>query len=265
MSMLMLVVSISPILAPLTGSLVIATVGWRGVFGVLTVASIVALVLTATQLNETRPPEQRRKSSWRGAFEAYVDLFLDPVFTGLTLVGAFGISAFFVYLGSASFVLIDHYGLTPMQFSLCFALNAASFFGVSQLTGVFVRRFGLASVIRAAAAGFASAMCLLAGLAMVGVESLPIVMALLFIGYGFLGLVLPTTAVLSLEDHGDAAGTASALMGAMQMVIGAALMALAGVFADGSPRPMILGIAGCALSTLVFAEIVLRHMRKNQT
>ena len=254
MSLLMLVVSVSPLLAPLTGSLVIARVGWRGVFAVLTVAAAAAILLAATQLTETRPPGDRRGSSWRGALNAYRHLLADPVFTGLTLVGSFGISAFFVYLGSASFVLINHYGLTPIQFSLCFALNAASFFGVSQLTGLSVRRFGLLSVIRVSAAGFAAAMALLAIAAACGVESLPTIMAMLFVGYGFLGLLLPTTAVLSLEDHGEIAGAASALMGSLQMVVGAAVMALAGLFANGAPKPMIFGIAFCGLASFVTSE-----------
>ncbi|HXS08058.1 MAG TPA: Bcr/CflA family efflux MFS transporter, partial [Rhizomicrobium sp.] len=126
MSLLMLTVSISPILAPLTGSFVIGAFGWRGVFGALTIAAAIALVLALTQLHETRPPEARGDSSWRGAFGAYGRLLRDGEFVGLTMVGALGVSAFFVYLGSASFVFINYYGLTPRLFSLCFALNAAA-------------------------------------------------------------------------------------------------------------------------------------------
>ena len=170
MSLLMLTVSISPILAPLTGSFVIAAFGWRGVFAVLTIAAVLALLLAATQLKETRPPEHRGESSWRSAFSAYGLLLRDREFTGLVLVGALGVSSFFVYLGSASFVLINYYGLTPKLFSLCFALNAASFFGFSQLTGMLTQKFGLPRVIRVAASGFALAMLALAVLFAMGVE-----------------------------------------------------------------------------------------------
>jgi DHA1 family bicyclomycin/chloramphenicol resistance-like MFS transporter len=54
---------------------------------------------------------------------------------GLSLIGGFGMASFFAYLANSSFVLIDHYGLTPRQYSIAFAANAASFIGVSQFTG----------------------------------------------------------------------------------------------------------------------------------
>ena len=259
MSLLMLVMSVSPILAPLTGSFIIVAFGWRGVFWALTIAAAVAFVLALTQLRETREVHHRAGSTWAGAFSAYGKLLLDPMFMGLTLTGAFGISSFFVYLANASFVIVNHYGLTPTLFSLCFALNAAAFFGVSQLTGRLTRRYGLPRVIRLAACGFAASMSVVAALFIAGVDSLPLMMVFLFIGYGFLGLVLPTTGVLALEHHGAIAGTASALLGALQFVVGAAVMAISGIFANGMPEPMIIGIAVCAVTALVIALLTVRH------
>jgi MFS transporter, DHA1 family, multidrug resistance protein len=261
-SLLMLVVSISPILAPLTGSFVIAAFGWRGVFVVLTLAAVLGFVLAVSALKETRLPEHRTESSWGGVFASYKKLFLDPEFIGLTLVGALGVAAFFVYLGNASYVLINHYGLTPQTFSLCFALNAASFFGFCQLTGFLSQRFGLPKVIRLAVAGFAAAMTALGVLTLLGVDSLFVMIVFLFIGYGCLGLVIPSSAVLSLEDHGEIAGTASALMGSLQMVIGAAIMAFVGIFANETPCPMLLGIAGCAVAAFIVAQVALRKSVK---
>lgn len=260
MSLLMLTVSISPLLAPMTGSFIIESWGWRGVFLVLTVAGALALALAVTQLAETRAPAERAASSWRSAIVAYRALILDAEFTGLTLVGALGVSAFFVYLGSGPFVLISYYGLTPKLFSVCFALNAGSFFGFSQLTGKLTRRFGLAPVIRVAVASFALTMTALAALTLLRIPGLILMMTFLFTGYGFLGLVLPTTAVLSLERHGAISGAASALMGSVQMVVGSAIMALAGLFADGTPKPMLLGIAACAIGAFAMTQLALRPM-----
>jgi DHA1 family bicyclomycin/chloramphenicol resistance-like MFS transporter len=260
MSLLMLTVSISPILAPLTGSFVIGAFGWRGVFAVLTIAAVLALILAVTQLKETREDHHRADSTWRGAFSAYGLLLRDGEFIGLVLVGALGVASFFVYLGSASFVLINHYGLSPRLFSLCFALNAASFFGFSQLTGMLTQRFGLPPVVRIAAGGFALSMVVLALLFASGIDNLFALMAPLFIGYGFLGLVIPTTAVLALEHHGAIAGTASALMGALQMIIGSAVMALAGLFANGMPQPMVYGVAACAVAAFLVTQLALRRV-----
>ena len=258
-SMLMLVVSVSPILAPLTGSIIIAALGWRAVFWALTVAAAIASVLAVWQLRETRDAHHREGSTWGGAFAAYGKLLRDPYFVGLTMTGSFGISAFFVYLANASFVIVNHYGLSPTMFSLCFALNAAAFFGVTQLTARFSRLYGLPRVIRVAVTGFAVSMVTLALLFISGVDSLVVMVVFLFIGYGFLGLVLPTSAVLALDHHGEIAGTASALMGALQFVVGAAIMAVSGVVADGTSRPMVICIAVCAVVSCAFAQFTLRR------
>jgi DHA1 family bicyclomycin/chloramphenicol resistance-like MFS transporter len=254
MSLLMLVFSVSPILAPLAGSFLIEWFGWRSVFWAVTLAAALGLLLIATSLPETRPPESRSHSSLRSALAAYGVLLRDRHFMRLVMIGAFGISSFFVYLANSSFVLINHYGLTPRQYSLAFALNAASFIGASQLTGRLAGRFGLVAMVRVAVAAYAAAMVLLCILNLLGVERLDVMMVLLLVGYGFLGLVLPSTAVLALESHGAMAGTASALMGTMQFVTGALVMAVVGLFVDGSARPMVAGTAACALLAFMVAR-----------
>jgi DHA1 family bicyclomycin/chloramphenicol resistance-like MFS transporter len=254
MSLLMLVFSVSPILAPLSGSLVIALVGWRGVFWTVLVAGLLGLLLVAFLLPETRPAAARVESSLRGALIAYRILLADRTFLGLTFIGAFGISSFFTYLASSSFVLIDHYGLTPTVYSLFFSVNAVAFIGMAQLNGRLVARHGIRRLVRVAVTGFAAAMLLLALLVAAGIEHLAVLAGLLFVGYGFLGLVIPTTAVLALEAHGAIAGTASALLGTLQFVTGAVAIALLGLVADGTPLPMVAGIAACAVLTFVLAQ-----------
>jgi DHA1 family bicyclomycin/chloramphenicol resistance-like MFS transporter len=262
MSLLMLVFSVSPILAPLTGSLLIEFIGWRSVFWAVTVAAILGLALMATSLPETRPVQQRLGSSVRSALKGYSVLLRDRHFLGLIFIGAFGISSFFAYLANSSFVMIDHYGLTPRQYSIAFAVNAASFIGVSQFTGRLGVRFGLVTVVRFAVLGFAASVVVVLGLNLAGIERLDVMIGLLFIGFGFLGLVVPTTAVLALDAHGAIAGTASALMGTLQFVTGAVVMAIVGLFVDGSARPMIAGIAGCALVALLMCSLTLGGARR---
>jgi DHA1 family bicyclomycin/chloramphenicol resistance-like MFS transporter len=257
MSLLMLVFSVSPILAPLAGSLLIESLGWRSVFWAVTVAGVAGLVLLASSLPETRPPEQRVDSSVGSAIAAYGVLLRDRRFMGLVFTGAFGISGFFVYLANSSFVLIDHYGLSPRQYSIAFAVNAASFIGVSQFTGKLAGRFGMVPVVQVAVTGHVAMMVLLLICNLLGLDQLWLMIGLLLVGNGFLGLVIPTTAVLALDDHGDIAGTASALMGTLQFVTGAAMMALVGPFTDGTARPMVAGIAACAVVTFVIARLTL--------
>ncbi len=261
MSMLMLVFSVSPILAPLVGSVLIEIWGWRGVFWAVTIGAVLGLGLLATSLPETRPPAQRVNSGVKSAMAAYGVLLRDRHFMGVVFVGAFGVSSFFAYLANSPFVMIDHFGLTPRQYSLAFALNAASFFGAAQMTGRLAARWGLVRVVQVAVTGYAGVMLLLLVSNLAGIDRLDLLIFMMLLGYGFLGMVMPATAVLSLEAHGSIAGTASALMGTLQFVTGVLVMGVVGAFADGTSRPMVAGIACCALLAYAIARATLGGLR----
>ena len=250
MALLMLVFSVSPILAPLVGSLVIAVSSWRGVFWAVTVAAVAGLVLMASVLKETRPAEDRLESSLGSALRAYGLLLRDRHFLGLTFIGSFALGGFFIYLANSPFVLIDHYGLTPTQYSLAFALNAVSFIGSSQFTGALGERFGLIAVVKVAASASAAVLLVMLAYFVAGGDQLAVLIGLYLVASAFMGLVIPTTSVLALEEHGEIAGTASALLGSVQMLTGALLMPVVALFTDGSPLPMVVGMAGGAFIAL---------------
>jgi len=258
MSLLMLVFSVSPILAPLVGSTIIQFGDWRAIFWVVGAIGLLGIALIAFFLKETRPAEARLDSNIGSALKGYALLLRDRKFIGLSMIGAFGMASFMAYLANSSFILIDHYGLNPTLYSVMFSINAVSFIGVSQLTGVLTRRFGLNLVVRTAVSGFVLVMVALAAFFIAGVDSLAVLATLLFVGYGFLGLVIPTTAVLALDDHGEIAGTASALMGTLQLVTAAVVMAIVGNFFDGTAKPMVIGIAICAALAYALTQVTLR-------
>ncbi len=257
LSLLMLVFSVSPILAPLVGSGVIVLVGWRGVFWLVSAAALAGLVLVAGFVPETRPPARRADSSLGGMVTAARILVADRTFLGLTFLGAFAISGFFVFLGNSSFVLMGRYGLSPTGYSLVFSANAAAFFIASQFNGRLGARFGLRPLVRPAALGYAAATLLLLVMVAAGVDGLPVLCGLLFLGYGCVGVLLPVSSVLALAEHGTVAGTATSLMGTVQLAVGALTMAVSGSLADGTARPMIAGIALCALLSAVLAHATL--------
>jgi DHA1 family bicyclomycin/chloramphenicol resistance-like MFS transporter len=259
MSLLMLVFSVAPILAPLAGSLLIEWASWRSVFWAVMLIAIAALIVLATSLAETRTAAHRKDSTVSSAVRAYGELLRDPHFLGLVFIGAFGMASFFSFLANSPFVMINHYGLTPRQYSLAFAINAASFIGVSQFTGKVAARFGLLKMVRFSVTGYAVVMSLLLIQGLLGLDRLDVLIVLMLIGFGFLGLVVPATSVLALEAHGAIAGTASALMGTLQLATGALVMAVVSQFVDGSPLPMIAGISGSALVALVMAWATLRR------
>jgi len=257
MSLIMLVFSVSPILAPLTGSGLIILFDWRAVFVAVTVASLLALAMIHYLLPETRSREDRLTRGVGAILRGYGQLLRDRHFLGLTFIGGLGMASFFAFLASSSFVYIGHFGLTPGEYSLAFSVNAIGFIGSAQFSARLARRFGLGRVVVTAVSAYAAMAMLLLGVTLAGVDSLPVLIIMLFLAYACLGLVVPATAVLALEEHGPIAGTASALMGTLQMIAGATAIALVSVFFDGTPLPMVAAIAACAAGAFVLSRLTL--------
>jgi DHA1 family bicyclomycin/chloramphenicol resistance-like MFS transporter len=255
----MLVFSVSPILAPLFGSFVVAGSGWRAVFWIIGAAAAMGLPLTFALLPETRASADRKTASMGGAFRDYLRLLKNTEFVGLVSVGGFSFAAFMVFLANSSFVLIGHYGLSSRQYSVAFSLNAFAFIGAAQVNGWLVRHFSQTSLVRTSAVGLLLASGTLALISYWSLDSLSVLLSLLFIAFVFMGFIVPNVTVLSLESHGEIAGTASALMGTIQMLIGVAMVAMASLFSDGRPLPMVSAIAACALCALC---VTLMSVRK---
>jgi DHA1 family bicyclomycin/chloramphenicol resistance-like MFS transporter len=258
MALMMLVFSVSPILAPLGGSALIVPFGWRAVFVAVTVVALLGLVLVASLLPETRPAEQRISGSVRNVLGSFAELLGDRHFLGLTFIGGLGMASFFAFLATSSFVYIGHYGLSPTQYSLAFSVNAIGFIGASQLAAFLGGRFGMVRVVMASVSAYAAFAVLLLALTLIGFDSLRVLIPLLFTSFAFLGLVIPATMVLSLEDHGPIAGIASALGGTLQMVTGGIMVAVAGLFFDGTSLPMVATIALTAVAALAVTLATLR-------
>lgn len=263
MTTMMLVFSVSPILAPLSGSVLLLLGEWRLVFWAVAAIGLLAVLLALFALKETRGPEERAGYSLGKAFKAYATLLRDVRFLALSLIGGFGISGFFLYLANATFVLQEGYGLTAMQFALMFSLNAIAFIGVSQMAGWLAGRFGMENVLRRAVQGFLVFSLILAILFHSGHTSLPVLAGMLFLAYGCLGLVMPLGSVLAMDMHGPIAGAASALMGTIHLITGSVMMGIAAALGDGSALSMVTGIACCGIAACAML-IVLGRPRAPQ-
>jgi DHA1 family bicyclomycin/chloramphenicol resistance-like MFS transporter len=178
-------------------------------------------------------------------------------FLGLTFIGGFGLGSLFAFLAGSSFIYINHFGLTPTQYSLAFSVNAIGFFGSSQFAAGLDVRFGIARVVTAAVCAYAFFAFALLAVTTAGLDSLPWLMTLLFLVFAGLGLVIPSTMVLALEEHGRIAGMASALGGALQMVASGLVVVLVSLVFDGTALPMVSVIAFCALGALTLTLITL--------
>ncbi len=255
MALMMLVFSVSPMLAPLTGSGLMAVAGWRSVFWALGATTFVCLILLHFFQGETLAVGNRQRFSWAALAAGTKALARDRAFVRLTLLGTAGMTSFFVFLAAAPFVYAGYFGLTPAQFSLAFAANAVAFIGVGQAAGPLGKRFGAVSVMRGAAALFALATGGLFALALFGMASLPVFIGLLALGNAGLGLIIPTSMVMALEDQGAHAGLASSLGGTFQMIAGGIVVALAGPILNADPAPMTGMIAACAGVTFILSAL----------
>ncbi len=250
MAMVMLVISVSPMLAPLAGSGLMLVGGWRLLFWAMFVAAGSSLLVTAFAFRETLAPASRVAINFRNLRHGAGVLLRDPVFMGLTMIGGFGMASFFVFLANAAFVYTDQFGLTPTGFSIAFAVNAIGFFSASQAAGPLGARYGMVQVMRTAIFGFASVTMALTLVVAMGGGTLYVIIAGLALGNACLGLVIPTTMVMALDEHGDIAGLASSLGGTLQMLVGGVMMVLSAQFFNGTALPMVAAIALCAMAAL---------------
>jgi DHA1 family bicyclomycin/chloramphenicol resistance-like MFS transporter len=256
MAAVMMVISVSPMLAPLAGSGLMAVFGWRAIFGALVVAALASLTILTLFQPETLHDADRQPFNLAAMRRGAAVLFTDPLFMRLTFLGGFGMASFFVFIASASFVYTGSFGLSPTGFSLAFAVNAIGFFGASQIAGPLGLRHGAPKVMAWASVGFAAFTVVLFVLALAGVVTLWLCMAGLFLANACLGLIIPTAMVMALDEHGDIAGLASSLGGTLQMLAGGLMIVAVGPFFDGTAVPMLGAIALCGVLVLGLSRLV---------
>lgn len=261
MAAIMIVTSISPMLAPLTGSLVMTWGGWREIFAVLAVAGFLSLLLILFVLPETLRPEARRPVRLSAMLAGTRRLLTNRRFVGLTLIGGFGIGSFFVFIAAASFVYTRQYGLSPTGFSIAFAVNAIGFFGASQFAGRLAEAYGMERVISLAVTGFAGMMIVLTLVVWAGMDHLFVVIGGLLVANACFGLVVPTAMVMSLDPHPDIAGLASSLGGTIQMLTGGGMIAVTAPLLGDNAQGMVAAIAVCAVLAWVAAAATLPRLR----
>jgi len=259
MSTIMIVIAISPLLAPLSGSALMAFGSWRLVFWALLLAASLSFFLIHFMVDETLASENRQRFDIATMRRGLGVLFTDQGFLAMTFLAGFAFASFFVFIASASFVYTGQFGLSPTQFSLAFAANAFGFFAASQFAATISRRLGAKKMIVRATTGFALATFALFALALLGFANLYVTIAGLFLANMFLGVVLPTAQVLALEEQGEHAGLAASLGGTMQMVAAGVLVATTGPFMDGTVVPMLGAIALCGAIALVLSRLIPRH------
>ena len=256
-SRLMLVMGAAPILAPTLGSQVLRWTEWRGVFAALAVLGVAVAVVAIKALPETLPPERRVRGGVAATIRSYGSIARDRTFVGLILVASLSMAALFAYVSGSSFVLQQQYGLSVQEFGLVFGAGAAGLIAATQFNVRLLNRYNPRQVLVGALALGSVASLILLGSAATGLGGLVGILLPLWTVLASAGLALPNAPALALTRHGEAAGTAAALLGAAQFGVGAIAAPMVGAL-GGTSLAMAVIIAGGLLGALAALVFIVR-------
>jgi DHA1 family bicyclomycin/chloramphenicol resistance-like MFS transporter len=260
LSMLILVMGLAPIVAPFVGGQLLVHFGWRSVFLVLAGYGLVWLALAAWLLPESLRPEHRRRESMAAIASTYLRILRDRDYLGWVLSGGLVFSGLLAYISASSFVFIELFHVSPERFGLYFGANAIGLMIASQINRYLASRVHPEVIVRAVLP-----IAVLAGMTLLvdaytGFGGFAGILVPLFCFIFCHGFTAPNTTALAMSPYGAAAGSASALMGTLQFVLGAATGSLVSALGDGTALPFAAVIAGCGLAAFAVQRMVPRRL-----
>ncbi|MGH9592544.1 MAG: MFS transporter, partial [Bryobacteraceae bacterium] len=255
-SMLILVLGVSPVIAPFFGSYLLIWFGWKAAFVVQTLLGIVCLIGMHFRLPESLAHEHKIPLRYDTIAAAYKTLFRDRTFLGASVVCGFGSAGTFAYIASAPFVFINLYKVPTEHFGWLFGSVAAGMVAASQINGRMPRQIPVWQVLRVANLVQLTAGLLLLATVLTGAGGLPGVFVCLFFYVSAQGFVFPNGSAIAMMRHGKIAGTASALLGTNQFMIAAISTTFLG-FIDNPAIPMAIVIAGCGVAAALLNFLTL--------
>ncbi len=243
LSLAMLALSVSPILAPSLGGILVQYTSWRVIFIILMGISLLAGLMVLRLLPETLPVHRRVGTGPLRMFATYGRLIRDRRFIVPLLIAGFAQSVLLVFISGSPFVFVTLHGVTPVAYGAIFATHAAALIGISQFNAPLLRRFGVRRLLGAAGSVLVIAALSLAALVSFGMASLWPFVALTLTMFTCLGLVLAPAFLNAVESFTDIAGSAAALGVALELSVSTTATAVLSLTADGTARPMVIIMA----------------------
>jgi DHA1 family bicyclomycin/chloramphenicol resistance-like MFS transporter len=254
MSLAMMVFIAVPVVAPSFGQTVLLLAQWRGIFIVLMIYGVIALIWSALRMPETLPAEMRKSLAIGEVFRAYAQTVGNRQTLGYALAAGSVFGAMFAFIFSSQQIFTDIYRL-GRYFPLAFAGIAI---GVA-LAGFFNSRFVGRIGMRVISHGALVAYALVAVVMLVAEKTLalplPLFMALSALMMFAFGLMMANFTALAMEPHGQIAGTASSLYGSITTLVGIGIGMAIGQSYDGTLLPFSIGFFVCALSALAITAV----------
>ncbi len=258
LSLLLLVMGVTPILAPIVGGQVLIWASWRWMFHIMTVAAALLLLATVLMMRETLAPERITRLHARGIARNYGQLLRHRRFLCYTLAGGFGSAGMFSYIAGSPRVFIHIYGVDPRWFGALFALNAGSLIFSSQVSARLLNRHAPERLLQRAQLGLVLMTLPALALTLSGHLSLVLLMLCLMGFMASQGFVNPNSAALALHEQGHRLGAASAMMGALQMLCGASAGVLISLWQSDTALPLTGLLCACALLSWGFGQCARR-------
>jgi len=247
---MMIIGGLAPVLAPLVGTVIVAAAGWRAVFAVTALLSLLSLLGAVVFLKESLPPENRSAKGPSALWAAIGQLLRNRSYVGYTLVTGFSFMALFGYISASSFVMQNVLGLSPTAYSIVFGTNAVGIMLLGAISSWLVRRIEPHRLT-----SWGVALLLLASLGVLGavVAGSPVVLMLpaLFLAVASLGFILGNATALAIGQAPKMAGTASAFLGALQFSFGAIASPLVGLGGETNALPMAVVMTVAALAAVI--------------
>jgi MFS transporter, DHA1 family, multidrug resistance protein len=256
-SMLILVLGVSPLIAPFIGGYLLVWFGWTSVFWTQAGLGAVTLLAMHFRLAESLAPEHARPLHMTHVLASYKQLFEDRTFVGASFVCGFSSAGMFAYIASAPFVFINLYKLPPQRFGWLFGVIAAGLIGASQVNGRMSHSIPLWQVLRVANLVQLVAGILVLVTALTGFGGLIGIFAPVFVYMCAVGFVFPNGSAIAMMRHGKMAGTASALLGTNQFAIAAVTTIALGAIDNATALPMAIVIAGCGAAATLLNYVTL--------
>jgi DHA1 family bicyclomycin/chloramphenicol resistance-like MFS transporter len=260
-SLMILILGVSPIIAPTAGSYLITWFGWNSVFLVLSIICALVLASVVFWLPESKQPDPGYSLKPRPILTNFYKALKVPQFYTYAFTGAISSAGLFAYLAGSPFVFMKLFGTTEQQYGYIFAIIAAGLITCSQLNNRLLRKYTSEqiSLVTLALQTFIG-LLLVAGTALqwLNLYSTIVLMALFLSCQGF---SFPNSSALSMAPFTRNAGVASALMGALQMGFGALAAALVGLSNATTAVPLTAIMAACTFIALMILLLGTRKIK----
>ncbi|MDQ0271647.1 Bcr/CflA family efflux MFS transporter [Cytobacillus purgationiresistens] len=237
-ALLMVINAVAPLLAPIVGGaiLLLPFASWSTIFIFLGIIGLIIVSISAFKLEETLPPEKRVPSSIGHTLKTMGNLFKDRTFIGYALIVGFVHGGSFAYVSGTPFVYQGIYGVSPQAFSILFGINGIAIITGSAIVGRLGGKIPERNLLRIAVITAASATAFL--LLMTIIEGpLASIVIPIFIYMTTMGMVLTSSFSLAMEHQGHRAGSASAVLGMLPLVLGSIVSPLVSIV-ETSAIPM---------------------------